>query len=36
MDTDMHDEAIPGADRMTLQNPADVARRLLSVLEEIP
>jgi NAD(P)-dependent dehydrogenase (short-subunit alcohol dehydrogenase family) len=33
MDTKMHADAVPGADRATLQRPADVAARLVGMLE---
>jgi NAD(P)-dependent dehydrogenase (short-subunit alcohol dehydrogenase family) len=39
MDTRMHAEAVPGADRETLADPADVARRLADMMaraEAIP
>lgn len=34
MDTKMHADAIPEADRATLQRPADVARRILAMIED--
>jgi NAD(P)-dependent dehydrogenase (short-subunit alcohol dehydrogenase family) len=34
MDTVMHADAIPGADRTTLEKPDEVARRLIALLEE--
>ena len=34
MDTDLHEEAVPGADRSELQDPRDVARRLVAWLEQ--
>ena len=33
MDTRMHEEAMPGADKSTLARPADVARRIVDLLE---
>jgi hypothetical protein len=30
----MHADAIPGADRTTLEKPDEVARRLIALLEE--
>ncbi len=33
MDTEMHADALPESDRASLQNPADVAARLLSLLD---
>jgi NAD(P)-dependent dehydrogenase (short-subunit alcohol dehydrogenase family) len=32
MDTDLHEEAVPGSDRSELLNPRDVARRLVAWL----
>lgn len=34
MDTKMHADAIPDADRTTLQRPADVARRIVAMIED--
>jgi NAD(P)-dependent dehydrogenase (short-subunit alcohol dehydrogenase family) len=34
MDTQMHADAIPDADRSTLQDPADVAARFLAIIRE--
>jgi NAD(P)-dependent dehydrogenase (short-subunit alcohol dehydrogenase family) len=34
MDTDMHRDAIPDADPASLQRPADVARRLLKIIDD--
>jgi NAD(P)-dependent dehydrogenase (short-subunit alcohol dehydrogenase family) len=36
MDTQMHADAIPGADRATLGRPADVARRVVSLIAGVP
>src|SRR5437764_820200 len=34
MDTKMHADAIPDADRATLQRPADVAARIIQMIED--
>jgi NAD(P)-dependent dehydrogenase (short-subunit alcohol dehydrogenase family) len=34
MDTDMHKDAIPDADPKTLARPADVARRIMGILDD--
>jgi NAD(P)-dependent dehydrogenase (short-subunit alcohol dehydrogenase family) len=34
MDTVMHAEAVPDADRSTLQRPADVAARIVAMIED--
>jgi hypothetical protein len=36
MDTRMHADAIPDADRATLQRPADVAARIVQMIERVP
>jgi len=36
MDTDLHEEAVPGSNRDELQDPRDVARRLVAWLEQDP
>ena len=34
MDTKMHADAVPDAERATLQRPADVARRIVEMIED--
>src|SRR6478609_5846048 len=34
MDTKMHADAVPDADRATLQRPADVAKRIIEMIED--
>jgi hypothetical protein len=34
MDTKMHADAVPDADRSTLQRPADVAARIVQMIED--
>ena len=36
MDTDLHEEAVPDSDKSELQDPRDVARRLVAWLEQDP